>query len=94
MCVVIAAKGYPETYPKGDVITLPVPAALPPATVIFHAGTARNAAGELVTHGGRVLGVTALGGTLREAADRADIQRRYETVLTVESRLTASGRNA
>ena len=38
---------------------------------IIHAGTARNAAGQLVTNGGRVLGVTALAPTLREAADRA-----------------------
>lgn len=69
LCVVVAAKGYPDKFPKGDVITLP--AALPPATTIFHAGTAKNAAGEIVTNGGRVLGVTALAPTLREAADRA-----------------------
>ena len=71
VCVVIAARGYPDAYAKGDVITLPSPASLPPATTIYHAGTARNAAGQLVTHGGRVLGVTALAPTLREAADRA-----------------------
>ncbi|MBI2513758.1 MAG: phosphoribosylamine--glycine ligase [Opitutae bacterium] len=69
LCVVVAAKGYPEKFPKGDVITFP--AQLPPATTIFHAGTAKNAAGEIVTNGGRVLGVTALAPTLREAADRA-----------------------
>ena len=69
LCVVVAARGYPEQYAKGDVITLP--AALPPGTTVLHAGTARNAAGELVTAGGRVLGVTALAPTLREAADRA-----------------------
>ena len=71
VCVVIAARGYPDAYTKGDVITLPAPAALPPATTIYHAGTARNAAGQLVTHGGRVLGVTALAPSLRAAADRA-----------------------
>lgn len=71
VCVVIAARGYPDAYAKGDVITLPSPASLSPATTIYHAGTARNAAGQLVTHGGRVLGVTALAPTLREAADRA-----------------------
>jgi phosphoribosylamine--glycine ligase len=71
LCVVIAAKGYPEAFAKGDVIELPSPFSLLPATVIYHAGTARNAAGELVTNGGRVLGVTALGATLRAAADRA-----------------------
>ena len=71
VCVVIAARGYPDAYTKGDVITLPAPAALPPATTIYHAGTARNAGGQLVTHGGRVLGVTALAPSLRAAADRA-----------------------
>ncbi|MBL9216632.1 MAG: phosphoribosylamine--glycine ligase [Opitutaceae bacterium] len=69
VCVVVAARGYPDAYPKGDEITLP--AALPPQTSIIHAGTARDSAGRLVTHGGRVLGVTALAPTLREAADRA-----------------------
>jgi phosphoribosylamine---glycine ligase len=69
MCVVVAAKGYPNAYPKGDSITLP--ASLPPQTTILHAGTARNATGELVTAGGRVLGVTSLAPTLREAANRA-----------------------
>lgn len=69
MCVVIAAKGYPDAYPKGDVITLP--AALPEGVAILHAGTAKNAAGEIVTAGGRVLGVTAVAPTLRAAADRA-----------------------
>jgi phosphoribosylamine--glycine ligase len=71
VCVVIAARGYPDAYPKGDAIALPAPAALPPATTIYHAGTANNSAGQLVTAGGRVLGVTALGPTLRAAADRA-----------------------
>ena len=66
LCVVIAARGYPDAYPKGDVLTLPP--ALPPGVTIYHAGTARNAAGQLVTHGGRVLGVTALAPTLAQAA--------------------------
>ena len=69
LCVVVAAKGYPDSYAKGDVITLP--AKLPPQTTVIHAGTARNAAGQLTAHGGRVLGVTALAPTLREAAKRA-----------------------
>ncbi len=71
LCVVIAAQGYPERYPKGDVITLPAPSSLLPATFIYHAGTARNPAGQIVTNGGRVLGVTSMGPTLREAAARA-----------------------
>lgn len=69
ICVVVAAKGYPDSYPKGDVIRLP--AALPAGVDVLHAGTARNAAGELVMQGGRVLGVTALAPTLEEAARRA-----------------------
>ena len=71
LCVVIAARGYPDSYPKGDVISFPAASALPPATTIYHAGTAKNAAGQIVTNGGRVLGVTASGPTLRLAADRA-----------------------
>jgi phosphoribosylamine--glycine ligase len=69
LCVVIAALGYPDRYPKGDVIHIPDP--LPPEVTVYHAGTARSAAGELVTHGGRVLGVTALGPTLQAAANSA-----------------------
>ncbi len=66
LCVVIAAKGYPNSYVKGDAIHLP--RALPCSVEIIHAGTARNAAGQLVTNGGRVLGVTALAPTLHHAA--------------------------
>jgi phosphoribosylamine--glycine ligase len=68
---VVAAKGYPEAYAKGDPITLPPAPGLTPHTFIYHAGTARNAAGQLTANGGRVLGVTALAPTLREAATRA-----------------------
>ena len=71
LCVVIAARGYPGAYPKGDGIGLPPPDQLPPQTAILHAGTAKNAAGEIVTNGGRVLGVVALAPTLQAAADRA-----------------------
>ncbi len=69
ICVVVAARGYPESYAKGDVITFPPN--LPDGVTVFHAGTAKNAAGQIVTAGGRVLGVTALAPTLRAAADRA-----------------------
>jgi len=71
LCVVIAAKGYPDTFRKGDPITLPAPSALPNSTTIYHAGTTTNSAGQVVTNGGRVLGVTALAPTLAEAAERA-----------------------
>jgi phosphoribosylamine--glycine ligase len=69
LCVVIAAKGYPDAYEKGEVITFPP--VLAPGVAVIHAGTARNPAGQIVTAGGRVLGVTALAPTLRAAADLA-----------------------
>lgn len=69
LCVVVAAKGYPGEFPKGDPIVLPEQ--LPVGVTLYHAGTTRNSLGELVTNGGRVLGVTALAPTLRQAADAA-----------------------
>ncbi len=69
LCVVIAASGYPDRFAKGDAITFPP--TLPEGVSIFHAGTAQNAAGEVVTNGGRVLGVTAIAPTLQEAATQA-----------------------
>lgn len=69
ICVVIAAQGYPDSYAKGDVITFP--SELRPGVSILHAGTARDAAGRVVTNGGRVLGVTAVAPTLRAAAANA-----------------------
>jgi phosphoribosylamine--glycine ligase len=69
ICVVISAKGYPESYASGDLIE--IPEALPAAVSVLHAGTSRDSAGRLVTSGGRVLGVTATGPTLRVAAARA-----------------------
>ncbi|MCF3652150.1 phosphoribosylamine--glycine ligase [Opitutaceae bacterium LMO-CP1] len=69
MCVVIAADGYPGAYAKGDPISLPEP--LPSGVAVIQAGTAMDEAGQLVSAGGRVLGVTALAPTLREAADAA-----------------------
>jgi phosphoribosylamine--glycine ligase len=69
ICVVISAAGYPGPYPSGDVIG--IPEGLPPGVAVLHAGTARDSQGRLVTSGGRVLGVTATGASLREAASRA-----------------------
>src|SRR3989442_2878137 len=60
--VVLASKGYPENPSSGDVITLRPLASS--NIVIFHAGTARNPNGQLVTAGGRVLNVTATGPTV------------------------------
>src|ERR1035438_10266096 len=69
ICVVLSAMGYPEYYPTGDAIEIPL--VLPADVAVLHAGTARDAAGRLVTAGGRVLGVTAVAGSLAEAAARA-----------------------
>ncbi|WP_286237169.1 phosphoribosylamine--glycine ligase [Neptuniibacter halophilus] len=66
--VVMAAGGYPGDYGKGDVISFP--AECPEGTKIFHAGTALKE-GQVVTAGGRVLCVTALGETVTEAQQRA-----------------------
>ena len=71
ICVVIAAKGYPGSYPKGELIEIPAAAGLPAGAGIIHAGTALNAQKQIVPAGGRVLGVCAAAGTLRAAADRA-----------------------
>jgi phosphoribosylamine---glycine ligase len=67
--VVIASAGYPAGPRVGDAIT-GIPAGNEDMHV-FHAATAKNAAGELVTSGGRVLTVTALGDPLRAAQQRA-----------------------
>lgn len=69
ICVVISARGYPGAYPSGDPIG--IPAALPAGVTVLHAGTTRDAAGRLVTSGGRVLGVTATAPSLGEAAAAA-----------------------
>ena len=69
MVVVLASDGYPGSYTKGEVITFPDH--LRDNELIFHAGTKQNERGEVVTNGGRVLGVTALGSTLQEAAEQA-----------------------
>jgi phosphoribosylamine--glycine ligase len=68
VCVVVAAAGYPGTVKTGDAIKN-VPTSNDDV-IVFHAGTATKD-GELVTAGGRVLGVTALGVSLAQARDRA-----------------------
>ncbi len=67
--VVMAAGGYPGDYAKGDVISLP--ATCPEGTKVFHAGTKLDDNGNVVTAGGRVLCVTALGDSVTEAQQRA-----------------------
>jgi phosphoribosylamine--glycine ligase len=70
VCVVMASGGYPDRYEKGHIIYgLERPAALPDVKV-FHAGT-RHDGQRVLTDGGRVLGVTALGDDLEQARRRA-----------------------
>ncbi len=69
MVVVLASGGYPGSYPKGEVITLPD--SVGENEIIFHAGTKFDSDKNIVTNGGRVLGVTALGKDLKTAADKA-----------------------
>jgi phosphoribosylamine--glycine ligase len=70
VCVVLASGGYPGAYEKNKPITGLDAAAGREDVVVFHAGT-KNADGAVVTNGGRVLGVTALGAGLAEARERA-----------------------
>jgi phosphoribosylamine--glycine ligase len=74
VCVVLSAKGYPGPYEKGQVITGLDEAKSMENVMVFHAGTAFNN-DEIVTSGGRVLGVTAIGEDIRAAKKRA-----YEAV--------------
>ncbi len=66
VCVVMAAEGYPGDYPKGHEIRGLDEAAKLPDVKVFHAGTGTRA-GKIVTDGGRVLGVTALGDSIANA---------------------------
>ncbi|GFO70122.1 phosphoribosylamine--glycine ligase [Geomonas limicola] len=70
VCVVMAAGGYPGDYKKGDRIAGLSEAAKVEDLVVFHAGT-KSDQGGVLTNGGRVLGVTALGDTVPEAIERA-----------------------
>ena len=76
-CVVIASGGYPDEYKKGVPLRGVADAERVEDVVVFHAGTSFD--GELKTSGGRVLGVTATGNTLRDALDRA-----YEAARLIE----------
>ena len=78
VCVVMTSGGYPGTYQQGMVIAgLPATAAASSASVVFHAGTALWDK-DIITAGGRVLGVLGLGSTLSEAQREA-----YRVVNTI-----------
>jgi phosphoribosylamine--glycine ligase len=76
-CVIMASGGYPKSYPKGIEITGLTDGQLDGVTV-YHAGTAIKD-GKLVTAGGRVLGVTALGSDIRDA-----LQKSYDAVSRIQ----------
>lgn len=76
-CVILASGGYPAHYEKGKPITLPE--AFPANVTCYHAGDALTPDGQLVTSGGRVLGITAAAPTLEEALRDA-----YAAAETVE----------
>jgi phosphoribosylamine--glycine ligase len=78
VCVVMAAKGYPDSYEKGKRISGLKDANALPGVVVFHAGT-KEQDGEVLTQGGRVLGVTAIGDDTATAIFRA-----YEAVEKIE----------
>jgi phosphoribosylamine--glycine ligase len=68
MVVVLASKGYPGSYPKGEPITEPnIPE---PGSVLIHAGT-QSRDGKIVTSGGRVLGAVGVGPSLQHAKNKA-----------------------
>ncbi len=79
VCVVMASGGYPRSYPKGLAIGGLDAASARAGVTVFHAGTHRTDSGGFHTNGGRVLGVTALGPTVKEARDLA-----YAAVADIE----------
>jgi phosphoribosylamine--glycine ligase len=78
VCVVLASDGYPVKYEKGFPISGLEQFRGRQDAFIFHAGTKFDEEGRVVTNGGRVLGVTALGKTLKEA--RANAYKAAELV--------------
>ena len=71
MCVVMAANGYPGAVEKGSVIGNLEAANAVEGVKVFHAGTRAEADGRITAQGGRVLGVSAIAGSVAEARDRA-----------------------
>ncbi|MDO8281099.1 MAG: phosphoribosylamine--glycine ligase [Thermodesulfovibrionia bacterium] len=71
ICVVLSAKGYPDSYVKGRVINGLDSLKGRDDVFVFHSGTSRNDKGDIITSGGRVLGVTALGSDIQSAKENA-----------------------
>lgn len=76
VCVILASGGYPASYPKG--IAISGLGGEQEGTIVFHAGTSRDADGTWRTNGGRVLGVVGLGADI--AAARAKAYERAESI--------------
>jgi phosphoribosylamine--glycine ligase len=74
VCVVMCSRGYPSKYSTGKTIR-GLRKTYPQDINIFHSGTATDSTGNIITNGGRVLSVTALAPSLRQARERA-----YEVV--------------
>ena len=87
--VVLAAGGYPGDYAKGDVIEGLDEAAKLDGKV-FHAGTALNAEGQVVTAGGRVLCATAIGRSVSEAQQQATAWRKRSAGMAVSTARTSA----
>lgn len=75
-CVMMVAGGYPESYKKGNVISLGEEA---PDVQVFHCGTKTDAEGNLLTNGGRVICTTALAASLPEA-----LLKSYNRALSIQ----------
>ena len=69
MVVVLTSAGYPESYPKGEVISIASP--LPEGSEVIYAGVGRNESGQIISAGGRVLGAVGTGDSLEKAKDQA-----------------------
>ncbi len=80
VCVVMASEGYPSSYEKGRPIRGLDQANSLPGVTVFHAGTQR-VGDDIVTSGGRVFGVTALGGFVKKAIEKA-----YQAVSKIQWR--------
>jgi phosphoribosylamine--glycine ligase len=71
VCTVLASAGYPGAYETGKPITIPHDLQDDPDVILLHAGTRRDPEGQLVTSGGRVLGVVGLGPSVTAAVEKS-----------------------
>ncbi|WP_168463935.1 phosphoribosylamine--glycine ligase [Wolbachia endosymbiont of Ctenocephalides felis wCfeT] len=71
VCIVVASKGYPGDYKKGEVIKGLDKIEAMPDVLVFHAGTQLDASGNWISDGGRVLNIVAEGNTIEEAKSKA-----------------------